>query len=130
MSVSLRKQETPAHARPETCLIVEEELEAANALKEHFEAKGIRTWFTPNYKEAAALAQLTQPTITLLNVSLTRLSRAELIRQLRGAAPETRLIEMTSAADEMTAVKRSAGGPDVYCAKPAPLEQLNELVGL
>ena len=68
--------------------------------------------------------------MTSLYKDLPKLPRTELIRQLRRAAPESRLIEMTSAAEELTFAKRSPGGPDAYCAKPAPLEHLNELVGL
>jgi DNA-binding response OmpR family regulator len=129
MSLSLHEQPAEAPARPQTCLIVEEESEAAAALKEHFEAKGIRTWTTAKAKEAAALAELIQPTIALLNVTLAKIPRADLIRQLRQAAPETRVVEMSSSAEDMS-VKRTPAGPDVYCAKPASLERLNELVGL
>jgi len=130
ISISLKGDPIPPiPTRPESYLIIEEDQEAAKALKGYFESLGARVWTTSSPLDSLALAELVFPRVVLLDLTLPPSLRNEFIRQFRLTSPKSRLIELTSSEEDPAhSDQESAFAPDAYCLKPVPLDQLHQLV--
>ncbi len=129
LNVSLREDLVRLAEGPESCLIVDQEAEAAQALREYFEARGTRVWTAIAEENALAVAEFAHPSVILLNLTLTAFTRTELIRHIRRISPESRLVVMTTAEEEPSGRTALSGRADAYCPKPVRMERLNQVVG-
>lgn len=78
--------------------------------------------------EAIAMAEQTQPDVVLMDVRLPDGSGVEACREIRSVRPETRVIMLTSFADEEAVVASITEGAAGYLLKQADLERLVEAV--
>ncbi len=78
--------------------------------------------------EAIAAAEQSRPDVVLMDVRLPDGSGVEACREIRSARPETRVIMLTSFADEAAVVASITAGAAGYLLKQADLDRLVEAV--
>jgi CheY-like chemotaxis protein len=130
-SADARAAEPPAgapEARPRRILVIEDNVDAAESLKDvlEFHAHAVELAFTG--PEGIEKARAFRPDVVLCDIGLPGMDGYEIARAMR-ADPElrgARLVALTGyAAPEDVARSRDAGF-DVHLAKPPTLEKLEE----
>jgi len=128
LSVSLDTAPSPRNARAERCLIVEDEKEAAEPVREYLQSCGHPVWIAGTAKEALALAARVRPQVILLDLRLPDSDGAGLLQQIRQASPNSRVIVLTAWIQEYPDEALKTFQPDAYCTKPFPVAELHKLV--
>lgn len=128
IALAVREGPQAAEAVPKSCLIVDDEEEAAWALKEYFQAKGSSVWTAADGEEALSLAARVQPNLIFLDLKLPKLAGSALLRRVRAASPQAKIIVLTAWAQEYPQERlRKTLQPDGYLLKPVPLDTLAQL---
>lgn len=128
LSVSLEAGSTTSR-RAERCLIVEDEKDAADAVKEYLQSCGHPVWTAGTAKEALSLAAKVRPHLVLLDLRLPDSEGAGLLQQIRKASPNSRVIVLTagirdySSEDVLKNFK-----PDAYCEKPLRIGEIHRMI--
>jgi DNA-binding response OmpR family regulator len=114
--------------RQERCLIVEDEKEAAEPIKEFLQNCGHPVWTAGTAKEALSLAARVRPQIVLLDLRLPDSEGAGLLQQIRKVSPNSRVIVLTAWIQEYPGEMFKTFQPDAYCTKPFPVSELHRVV--
>lgn len=114
-------------SRP-TYLLVDDERDAAEALKAHFETRGARVWIAPSEQEALRLLPSLRLDVVVLSLDGAEGRGAWLLSQIRQQAPRSRVIVLTGGSREEANVGLTGLRPDAYASKPIPLETLHRLL--
>lgn len=109
------------------CLIVEDEPDAAMAVKEYLEFLGYRTWTAGTGKEGLALAARVRPQAIFLDLGLPDIDGRELLQKFRTISPNSKVAVVTARVDDYPLDSLKAPAPDAYCAKPASVSDLRRL---
>lgn len=127
LSVSL--EASPAgRVRAERCLIVEDEKEAAEPIKEFLQNCGHPVWIAGTAKEALSLAAKVRPHLVLLDLRLPDSEGTGLLQQIRKISPNSRVIVLTAWIQEYPDEMFKTFQPDAYCTKPFPVSELHRVV--
>ena len=107
-------------------VIVDDEPELGQALGGFLAQQVYRVEWVATGQEALALLQAHRPGILLLDLNLGRgsLSGLEVLRQGRALSPETRVVVISGAADEVTKAEALALGAARYLEKPHSVERV------
>jgi two-component system NarL family response regulator len=107
------------------CVVADDHPALVQAVVDYLRAAGIDVVATAaDGERAVTLASETRPDVALVDFRMPRLAGIELLEQLRGASPETRLVVYTADADE-TVVRGALGaGANGIVLKEAPLADL------
>ena len=124
-SANARSASTAEAKVTETILVVEDEDEIRDMVREYLERKGYTVVAANNGSEALQVAQRYKGSIHLLltDVVMPQVGGHELAKQIKSMRPRIKIL-FTSGYPEHTALNEKAGQPAVILQKPYPLNTL------
>ena len=104
----------------ETILVVDDDLDVLEVLKDRLESLGYRVLATANGKESLELLEKQNPQIALLDIEMPGMDGFELCKRLRQlpAYKETPVIYVTGHSDFESRAKSALSGGDDLIGKP------------
>ena len=105
-------------------LIIEDEKEMAEGLKDNFEFEGYDVSIAGDGEKGLALAQAHPPDLILLDVMLPRKSGFDVCKELRHLGLTTPVIMLTARGQEIDKVLGLELGADDYITKPFSVREL------
>lgn len=101
-------------------LLVDDERDAAEALKAFFDLQGIPCWVATDGDQALALALAQRPDVILLDVHLesSRLSGFDVLQKVKRQLPATKVIVVSGYHDAESHAQARRLGADGYLEKP------------
>jgi DNA-binding NarL/FixJ family response regulator len=118
---------TALHDRqqPLRCLVADDHPAVLMAIQAFLEDKEIEVVAAvPDGESAVEAAREAQPDVALVDFRMPGLGGVKLLQELRKAAPQTRLVVFTGAADERVVNAALSAGADAVVLKEAPLVDL------
>lgn len=107
------------------CLVADDHPALTAATTSYLEAQGYAVVGpAADGRRALELAEAEQPELAVVDYRMPRLSQAELVRKLRAASPQTRIVVYTADADEQVARDALGAGAAALVLKEAPLAEL------
>jgi two-component system CheB/CheR fusion protein len=122
--------ETPEREEPVRILLVEDNLDAAEALSELLRMWGHEVTVAHDGLSALETAKRSRPGVVLLDIGLPGMDGYEVARAMRSvpALTATRLIALTGYGQEADRQRSRLAGVDHHLVKPVDLEQLRSLL--
>jgi len=110
-------------------LIVEDEADAANSLRDYFQAQGLEVLTASSGEKGLELLNSEKPALVLLDMRLQEgLSGMEVLRRAKQAKNKAEIIVVT-AVDDRNVIQLAKGlGAADYLTKPFKLEDLKRVV--
>ncbi len=105
-------------------LIVDDEPDAVELLKEFLAAKGYDTLTASNGEDALRLVKTERPHLILLDVRMPKMNGLEVLRQVRQIDQEVGVIIVTAVNEEETGRQALKLGAFDYIVKPLDLDYL------
>ena len=109
-------------------LIVDDEQDITEFAKSFFKKRGINVFTASGGKTALAIINSENPDLVLLDVQMEEMTGIDVLKTLREAGKETKVIMVTGAEEESTVVKAKEYGVKEYIHKPLVLEELEKIV--
>lgn len=112
-------------------LVVDDQIGIVSFLYDFFSRKDYEVLQATNGRSAVQVARKEHPEIVLLDIKLGwGMNGIEVLRQIKEFAPKTKVIMMTSVADEDVIKQAFDLGADDYVIKPFSLHYLEKVVML
>lgn len=105
-------------------LIVDDDKDFCKALHHSFSRRGFESRMAHNVIEATNMVEQFNPEWVLVDLNMPGASGLELIPQLLGINPETRIVVLTGYANISTAVEAIKLGAVHYLSKPVSIEEI------
>lgn len=110
-------------------LVVDDETEVADVLREHFEATyDVDT--APDGRKALKLIRARRPDVVLLDIKMPGLSGLEVMKRIQTVDPKPVVIVVTANEDTAVAAQAMTQGAFSYVPKPFDFQYLDHLVSL
>jgi DNA-binding NtrC family response regulator len=110
-------------------LVVDDETEVADVLKEHFEATyDVDT--APDGKKALKLIRARRPDLILLDIQMPGLNGLEVMKRIQTVDPKPVVIVVTADTDTDVAAQAMTQGAFSYVPKPFDFQYLDHLVAV
>ena len=110
-------------------LVVDDELETTDYLKDYFKSRGLEVLSTNSGEESLKLLSSFQPAIVLLDIRLEgSISGIEVLRRAKAAKTKAQIVVVTAVEDENVAEMARGLGADGYLTKPFSLDALEREV--
>lgn len=110
-------------------LIIEDELETCDYLREFFVHKEIEVTTANTGEMGLELFESKRPALVLLDLKLgSGMTGVEVLRRMKGEHPEARVIVVTAVNDPNTRRMAEGLGADAYVTKPFRTEELEQIV--
>ena len=109
-------------------LVVDDEIEACNALKEFLEVKGYEVYTAQDGKTALDQVQELSPQLVLLDMIMPGMHGIEVLQEIKKVDPKIGVIMVTVVTDESQAKKALELGAYDYITKPVDLNYLDNVV--
>lgn len=110
-------------------LVVDDEREVVELLKEHFEATyDVDT--APDGKKALKLIRARRPDLILLDIQLPGLNGLEVMKRIQSVEPKPVVIVVTATEDTDVAAQAMTHGAFSYVPKPFDFQYLDHLVAV
>ena len=110
-------------------LLVEDEATLAKNIERFLQREGFAVRAAATIREGRALLAAASPDVVLLDLSLPDGSGLDLLAEIRGAHPRTKVIVLTGHGTVQTAVEAMKAGAWDFVGKPLALVELRRLVG-
>jgi PAS domain S-box-containing protein len=122
--------ETPAQLHPRSLriLVIEDNPDAANTLRDLLEIHGHSVQIARNGRQGLDLALAESPEVVLCDIGLPELDGYEVARRLREAGSRSRLVALTGYATPSDIERAHDAGFDAHLAKPPDLEKLTRVL--
>lgn len=114
--------------KPPKLLIVEDEVNLAEGLKDNFEFEGFAVAVARDGREGLELAEREQPDLILLDVMLPGMDGLEVCRTLRSRGMRMPILMVTARSQEQDIIEGLEQGADDYVTKPFSIRQLTARV--
>ncbi len=112
-----------------TCVIVDAEVDATEALAEYLVARGIQVWTTPSGEEALRVIRQVRPTLVLVDLKPQGIGGTPLLARIRRYSPRSRIVILTGwGAEDLDYFTREFQ-VDACCLKPASVETVLQVIG-
>ncbi len=120
----------PRPARARTVLLIEDNRDAGETLKELLEVSGHRAFLAHDGQSGMAMAREHRPDVVICDIGLPDISGYDVARTLRAdpALHRTRLIALTGYAQPSDRDRARDAGFDAHLAKPPSLEAIDAAV--
>ena len=110
-------------------LVVDDEIEVVDVLREHFEATyDVDT--APDGKKALKLIRARRPDVILLDIQLPGLNGLEVMKRIQTVDPKPIVIVVTATEDTDVAAQAMSQGAFSYVPKPFDFQYLDHLVAI
>jgi len=110
-------------------LVVDDEREVADVLKEHFEAT-YEVDTAPDGRKALKLIRSRRPDLILLDIKMPGLNGLEVMKRIQTVDPKPVVIVVTADADTDVAAQAMTQGAFSYVPKPFDFQYLDHLVAV
>ncbi len=113
-------------ATPKRILVVEDDRDTAESLREVLEFEGYQVFVTTSGPEALSITSRFHPDVVLCDIGLPGMSGYEIARRMRQdpTLADTRLVALSGHARPEDVAMSKHAGFDVHLAKPALLDDL------
>lgn len=109
-------------------LVVDDEQDICNFVKNFFEERGLEVLTASNGEEALAIAENEEPLLVLLDIRMPRMDGIETLRCIKKKRPKDRVI-MVSCVDDLDKMDEAKRlGAEAYITKPLILGELVKAV--
>lgn len=112
----------------EKILVVDDEIEVCNALKEFLSIKGYTALAAQSGQEALAMVRAENPHIVLLDIIMPGMSGIETLEEIKKTAPATGVVMITAVMDEALGNQALQLGADDFITKPVDLDYLETVL--
>ncbi len=112
----------------EKILVVDDEIEVCNALKEFLSIKGYTALAAQSGQEALAMVRAENPHIVLLDIIMPGMSGIETLKEIKKAVPATGVVMITAVMDEALGNQALQLGADDFITKPVDLDYLETVL--
>ena len=109
-------------------LVVDDEIEACNALKEFLDVKGYEVYTAQDGKIALDRVRELRPQLVLLDMIMPGMHGIEVLQEIKKIDPKIGVIMVTVVTDEAQAKKAIQLGAYDYITKPVDLNYLDTVV--
>ena len=109
-------------------LVVDDEVEACNALEEFLKVKGYDVWTAYNGQSALDKVKEVRPHIVLLDMIMPGIGGMEVLKEIKRLDPAIGVIMVTVVTDHDQAKKTLELGAYDYITKPVDLDYLETVV--
>lgn len=109
-------------------LIVDDEVDIREFAKRFFEKRGIIVFTAENGEAALEVVKAEQPDLILLDITMEGMSGVEVLKTLREAGNDVKIIMVTGVEDEGTVNEANSWGIRGYIHKPLVLDELEKIV--
>jgi DNA-binding response OmpR family regulator len=109
-------------------LVVDDEIEACDALKEFLEAKGYEVYTAQDGKTALDMLREFRPQLVLLDMIMPGMHGIEVLQEIKKIDPKIGVIMVTVVTNETQAKKALQFGAYDYITKPVDLNYLDTVV--
>lgn len=109
-------------------LIVDDESDVREFARSFFKKRGIEVFLASGGQQALDIIAKERPDLVLLDVRMEEMTGVEVLRQLRKADDQTRVIMVTGVEEEETFKEANNLGVLSYIHKPLILEELEKVV--
>jgi len=110
-------------------LVVDDETEVVDVLKEHFEAT-YEVDTAPDGKKALKLIRARRPDVILLDIQMPGLNGLEVMKRIQTIDPKPVVIVVTATEDTDVAAQAMTHGAFSYVPKPFDFQYLDHLVAI
>ncbi|MFN3199628.1 MAG: response regulator [Bradymonadia bacterium] len=125
MSPTMRRADLEGPA----VLIVDDNLDLAENLKEVLEDEGVLACLAANGQEALALLEQFEPQMVVTDMRMPGMSGVHLIKQIRTQHPKVPVVLITAYSQDQQLTEARALGVIAVLQKPLDLDRLCALVG-
>jgi two-component system, response regulator RegA len=115
---------SPSAGMQQSILIVDDDDVLRTRLARAFRERGYEARVAANYDEATTLARSDPPELAVIDLRMPGRSGLELIRELKGLDPATRVVVLTGYGSIATAVEAMRLGATYYLPKPADADDI------
>ena len=112
----------------ERILVVDDEVEVCNTLKEFLTLKGYEVYTALDGKTAVSKVKEVRPHIVLLDIIMPGMGGIDILKEMKKVAPEVGVIMITAVIDEELANRALKIGAYAYITKPFDLDYLETVV--
>ena len=109
-------------------LIVDDEAEIVDQVKEYFEEEGFRVFVAETGFEGIELVKREHPTILILDMKLPDVPGLTVLKVAKDESPQTKIIAITGFVDQAMMDQAEVLGRDTFLQKPFDLEKLKDEV--
>ena len=110
-------------------LVVEDELEVSDYLKDYFQLHGLQVYCAPSGEQGLLLLSEHRPDLVLLDLKLgAGMSGLEFLRRAREAKVSPQIIVVTAVDDHNVAELAKGLGASDYVTKPLMVDELERVV--
>ena len=127
----VRKPAAAPEERPPSrrrVLVVDDEPEAREVLREYLKEKGFDTLAVASGEEALAEMPNFRPDVVLLDISMPRMTGVEALKRIKALPHETCVVMVSGEGDEETARRTLALGAADYIRKPVDFAYLDSVL--
>ena len=111
-----------------TLLIIDDESEIVDQVKEYFEEEGFRVLTAETGGEGIQILKKEHPDILVLDMKLPDMSGLQVLKTAKEKSPLTKIIAVTGYVDQMMMDQAEELGRDIFLQKPFDLEKLRTVV--
>ena len=112
----------------EKILVVHDEIEVCNALKEFLYIKGYKVFTAQNGKDTLIAVNEKKPHIVLLDIVMPGMSGIEALEEIKKVAPGVGVVMITAVTDEALGNRALKLGADDFITKPVDLDYLETVL--
>jgi DNA-binding response OmpR family regulator len=112
----------------EKILVVDDETEVCDALREFLSIKGYQVFTAQNGKDALLTVHEKKPHIVLLDIIMPGMSGIETLEEIKKVAPGVGVVMITAVTDEVLGNKALKLGADDFITKPVDLDYLESVL--
>lgn len=112
----------------ERILVVDDEIEACDILKEFLTLKGYEVYTAHDGPTAITKAREVSPRIVLLDIRMPGMGGIEVLKEIKKMDPSIGVIMATAVADHDVAIKALELGAYDYITKPLDLDYLDTVI--
>lgn len=112
-----------------TLLVIEDELEIIDSLKDYFKLHGVEVLSAPTGEQGLTLLEEKKPDMVLLDMKLgAGISGLEVLRRAKAMNTTAKIVVVTAVDDQNVATMATGLGASGYVTKPLTMQDIEKVV--